>query len=96
MSSDSGYEFSRCKKYGTTLYSCTCPGYGFRRTCRHVDFLHNRMVENEGEKPVVTSGMNAVEFVEKWGEDRLQKLKLVGDVFEKQGCLYKRCSLRVL
>ena len=25
-------------------FSCTCPGYGFRRRCRHIDYVKNELL----------------------------------------------------
>jgi len=25
-------------------FSCTCPGYGFRRKCRHIDYVKNELL----------------------------------------------------
>ena len=86
---DDAYEYSRCNKYGTTIYSCTCPGYGFRHICRHVEFLRRKMTEGSSTKFTFENGVDAVDFVEKWGEQKLEQMKLIGDVFERHGKLYK-------
>lgn len=93
------YELSRCKFYRTTIYSCTCTGYKFRRNCRHVEFMRRKLTTNkEGQKDdqiysealaSVASRCEAVVFVEKYGEEMLEKMKVIGDVFERHGKLYK-------
>ena len=40
---DKEYEVSVTKN-GT--FSCTCPGYGFRRKCRHIDYIKNELLAN--------------------------------------------------
>ena len=27
-------------------FSCTCPGYGFRRKCRHIDYVKSELLAN--------------------------------------------------
>lgn len=83
------YEESRCKIYGTTIYSCSCPGYSFRKMCRHVEYLRNKLVGKQIDTPVITDGEEAIAFVEKYGEEMLEKMKVVGDVFERHGKLYR-------
>ena len=29
---------------GSGGFSCTCPGYGFRRKCRHIDYVKNELL----------------------------------------------------
>ncbi len=103
------YEESRCKFYGTTIYSCTCPGYSFRKTCRHVEFKRAKLVnkdvghtdEDAGEASSlsndeygkilgsVASGDEATTFVEENSEELLDKMKVIGDVWERGGRLYR-------
>ena len=90
------YEQSRCEFYGTTLYSCRCRGYIFRKTCRHVDFKRKKLIDKDDHTDKyykealasISGGIEAVPFVEKYSEDLLKKAKIVGDVFEKHGRLY--------
>ena len=87
MNSDA-YEYSRCNHYKTTMYSCRCRGYSFRRTCRHVDFLRKKFIVNRG-KVMFHNGEEAVGFVERYGEDALKRLKMFGDAYEYGGKIYK-------
>ncbi len=90
------YEQSRCEFYGTTLYSCRCRGYAFRRTCRHVDFKRKKLIDKDDHTDkeykealdFVSKNSDAVSFVEKYGEGLLKKAKIVGDVWENHGKLY--------
>ena len=98
------YEKSRCEKYGTTIYSCTCPGYIFRKTCRHLKFMREQLVNNGGVSSshnqtkfdiydealeFVEDGMDATIFINKFDEKLLDRAKVIGDVFEKHGRLYQ-------
>ncbi|KKL16945.1 hypothetical protein LCGC14_2490450 [marine sediment metagenome] len=95
------YEQFRCEKWNTTLYSCHCPGYQFRKKCRHIDFLRSKFIKGNGKTnsnpnltydkalESVVDGAEATEFVEKYGEDVLDKSKLIGDLFERHGKLYR-------
>ncbi|KKN44330.1 hypothetical protein LCGC14_0694320 [marine sediment metagenome] len=91
------YEESRCEYWGTTLYSCRCPGYNFRKKCRHVDFKRRKLVNKDANHTdeydkilaSIVSGIEATTFVEQNSEELLNKMKVIGDVFERHGKLYK-------
>ena len=84
--------YLRCKLYRTTMYSCACPGYKFRRDCRHIRFLRAKQAEfgsitSEKMVKFVRNNDDAVDFCNRFGESNLDKLKLNGYVFERKSRL---------
>ena len=85
------YEISRIKLYKTTFNSCKCRSYVIRKCCRHIENYRKWFIDKnlDVDKLIPEKNANAVEFVEKYGENLLNVLKARGDVYEKLGLLWK-------
>lgn len=64
---------NRCKHYGTTISSCTCPGFQFRKTCKHLVYLQEQR-NTEIESIIIEDGSNIEDVVKTHGEDKIQNL----------------------
>lgn len=87
----------------TMELSCTCPHYMYRlmgtgQICKHIkqvldnpsNFkdMHAEQISNtDSILEFIEKNNNAVDFVEHYSEKELNKLKLMGQVFEKHGVL---------
>jgi len=78
--------------------TCTCPHYLYRLAksggmCKHIqeELLKFEKLIPKALEFIETNenGVDAVEFVELFGEEILQVLKQRGEVYEKLGRLYK-------
>jgi len=91
------FEEGRCKHYETTLTSCKCKGFSFRKTCRHTDYLRRRQQERgeltEGQIHQMiefAKGNNdAVRFVEMFSENTFDVMKQKGYLYERHGRVYQ-------
>ena len=80
----------RCKHYNTTSTNCSCMGFIMRKYCKHIKYLQEQKPEQkEMPKIEIVNAQDAVSFVDEYSEDILNQLKQAGEVFEKQGKLYK-------
>ena len=43
VTSSKGDKHYEVKMNSTGSLDCTCPGYGFRRRCRHIDYVKNEL-----------------------------------------------------
>lgn len=87
----------------TMELTCTCPHYTYRligtgEICKHIKQVLDNPSQYKDEQAVVIGNgdvllsfiednKSAVDFVEKYSEKELNKLKLTGQVFEKHGVL---------
>ena len=80
------------------LSSCTCPAFKYftrGQPCKHIRFIQEDLGSNFKEKEKqhggyeIKNGDEAWEFVNRYGEDVLQNLKNNGEVFEKNGKLFR-------
>ena len=75
--------------------TCTCPYWKFRCAKHKTDCKHlttaRKMVESQVNKELqdvqVYDGQDAIEFIEQYGEQKLNMLKQIGSVIEFKGKL---------
>ena len=63
----------RCKHYRTTISSCTCPGFIFRRTCKHLVYKQGQR-STEIENIIIEDGSYIEDIVKIYGEEKVQNL----------------------
>ena len=73
--------------------TCTCPDYRFRRAksgtlCKHIQKAIESITDEKIDyMKIIQNNDDAVVFVEKYGEEVLDKLKFEGSVYEVRGKL---------
>jgi len=87
------YMEERCELYNTNLEKCNCIGFKSFKKCYHIGYkLYKR--QDELDKLDINdfefeNAMSVIKFIEKYGEDVLNKLKMKGEVYEKNALLFE-------
>ena len=102
LKTEGGYLVESESKEGTfynvslDFKSCTCPVFKYflhcKGMCKHMSAVANKEKKDltkETKDITFTDGSEAFEFVDKYGEEKLNFLKKIGEVYEKNGKLFK-------
>lgn len=82
----------KCKFYGTSMQSCNCEGFKFRRSCRHTTYLNEKVSSKYKQLDLISNsipieGMDSMKAIEMYGDDVIDEMLTLGNVFEKSGKL---------
>ena len=85
---------SKGKFYDVNILNrtCTCPGFRFRRSCRHIQEVINQAYNQKSDVfdeiiSYVKSHLevDAITLIEKFGEDNVNELINRGEIIEERG-----------
>jgi len=77
----------RCKHYGTTLKSCKCLGYQFRKKCKHNTYLNDKEKDKVGIVKI-DDGEDSIIAIEKYGGEWIDGMIHRGEIYERKGKLF--------
>jgi len=92
----------KVKKYETNSQSCKCIGFGFHQWCNHQGYLEWRdnllQIESKNNNSKTLNAFfsdletfkgDGVKLSEKYGENLINELKKIGEIFEVSGIIKK-------
>lgn len=90
ISTSSGTEYI----VDTDKQSCTCPGWRYRRECKHLKAVLGNIHQNIGEDEAIESYIkfikndgDVIKFIDMFGDEKLEFVLRTGIALEKKGKL---------
>lgn len=71
---------SRCKNYNTTLNNCSCMSFNFRKYCKHISYLVEKIAHKSDQMEIIASaipdeGLDMMDAFRLYGEKTVDELK---------------------